>query len=232
VTAKRKVGNLMALAVLATVQERPMHRYEMASIMRARGKDQDMDVKWGSLYTVVQNLEKHGLLETIGNTRQGARPERTIYRITEAGRRELVDWTRELISTPEPEHPRFAAGLSVLACLPPREVIALFQTRLGRLEESVESLRTANAEHAEDVPRLFLIENEYRLALLVAETAWVHSLLGELTSGTYPDLAAWQAWHTTGQMPDDVAELAKRGATPESFNVPGTDQNRPDTHQT
>ena len=52
---KRKVANLMALAVLATIVQRPMHRYEMASVMRARGKDRDMDIKWGSLYTVVQN---------------------------------------------------------------------------------------------------------------------------------------------------------------------------------
>ncbi len=59
---KRKVANLLALAVLATVVQRPMHRYEMASVMRARGKDRDMNIKWGSLYTVVANLEKNGLL--------------------------------------------------------------------------------------------------------------------------------------------------------------------------
>src|SRR5215471_7756041 len=125
VASKRKVDNLMALAVLATVSERPMHRYAMASLMRARGKEQDMDIKWGSLYTVVQNLEKHGLLETIGNTRQGARPERTIYRITETGREELLDWTRELIGSPTPENPKFAAGLSVWMLLSPDEVAVL-----------------------------------------------------------------------------------------------------------
>lgn len=209
---KRKVDNLLALAVLATVQLRPMHRYEMASIMRARGKDQDMNVKWGSLYTVVQNMEKHGFLETIGSTRQGARPERTIYRITDAGRQELVDWTRELISTPQPEHPRFAAGLSVLAVLRPQEAIALLQARLGRLEESIGTLGAATAEHAKEVPRLFLAEDEYRLAILEAEAAWVRSMLDELTSGSHPDLPMWQAWHTTGEIPEELAEIAKRGA--------------------
>jgi DNA-binding PadR family transcriptional regulator len=215
VAGKRKVDNLLALAVLATVQQRPMHRYEIASIMRARGKDQDMNVKWGSLYTVVRNMEKHGFLETIGSSRQGARPERTIYQITEAGRRELVDWTRELISTPHPEHPRFAAGLSVLAVLPPREATALLQTRLGRLEESIDAERASIAETAEEVPRLFLVESEYGLAMLEAEVAWVRSILGELTSGSHPDLAGWQAWHTTGEVPEEIAELAEKGATPD-----------------
>ncbi len=211
---QRKVGNLLALAVLATVYQRPMHRYEMASIMRARGKDHDMDIKWGSLYTVVQNMEKHGFLEAIGNTRQGARPERTVYRITESGKQELVDWTRELISHPQSEHPKFAAGLSVLAALPPLEAITLFQTRLGLLEKSIAGRRAALAEHGKELPRLFLIENEYAVAILEAESAWVRSLLEELTSGTYPGLAMWQAWHTTGELPPDLVELAERGATP------------------
>jgi len=74
VAEKRKVANLMALAVLATVVQRPMHRYEMASVMRARGKDRDMDIKWGSLYTVVQNLEKNGYLESIGVTEVAYQP--------------------------------------------------------------------------------------------------------------------------------------------------------------
>jgi DNA-binding PadR family transcriptional regulator len=213
--ARRKVANLLALAVLSTVYQRPMHRYEMASIMRARGKERDMAIKWGSLYTVVDNLEKHGFLETIGNTRQGARPERTVYQITDAGRKELVDWTRELISVVDAEHPRFAAGLSVLAALPPDEVIELLQARLRILEESLRAQRAAIDAAVVDVPRLFLIENEYTAAVVGAEAAWVASLLAELTSGTYPDLARWRTWHQRGEMPADLAELAERGAVPD-----------------
>ena len=97
---RRRVGSLLALAVLAVVQERPVHPYEMASVLRARGKDQDMPIKWGSLYTVVGNLEKHGLIEVAGSERSGARPERTVYRITDAGREELADWVRELLGCP------------------------------------------------------------------------------------------------------------------------------------
>lgn len=212
---RRKVGNLLALAVLATVHQRPMHRYEMASIMRARGKDQDMDIKWGSLYTVVENLAKHGFLEAIGHTRQGARPERTVYQITDAGRREMLDWTRELISIPSPEHPSFAAGLSVLSTLPPSEAIALLQTRLSLIDESIARKRAALAEYRKDVPRLFLVEAEYELAIIGAEAAWTRSLLEELTSGTYPSLSLWQAWHATGAVSPDLAELAERGAVPD-----------------
>jgi DNA-binding PadR family transcriptional regulator len=205
---KRKVANLMALAVLATVVQRPMHRYEMASLMRARGKDRDMDIKWGSLYTVVANLEKNRLLEVIEVTRQGARPERTVYRITDAGRDELVGWTRELIAEPEAEHTRFIAGLSVLAVLTPRDVMDLLRRRLGRLTETIDAL-TAQLRQASDVPRLFLIEDEYRIAMTQAETDWTRSLLDELSAGTFPYLDAWRKFHETGEMPSEFAELEK-----------------------
>src|SRR5437763_3152608 len=100
---RRKVANLLALAVLGTVVQRPMHPYEMASMLRERGKDKDLPIKWGSFYTVVRNLEKHGLIEATETARLGARPERTVYAITDDGRAELIDWVRELISTPERE---------------------------------------------------------------------------------------------------------------------------------
>jgi DNA-binding PadR family transcriptional regulator len=205
---KRKVANLMALAVLATVVQRPMHRYEMASLMRARGKERDMGIKWGSLYTVVQNLERSGYVEAIGVSRQGARPERTVYQITDAGRDELVAWTRELIAEPEAEHTRFIAGLSVLAVLAPQDVIDLLRTRLERLSVSIDAL-TAGLEQASHVPRLFLIEDEYRIAMTRAEADWTRSLLDELTAGTFPHLDAWRRFHETGQMPAEFTNPAQ-----------------------
>lgn len=196
--ARRKVASLLALAVLSVLHERPMHRYEMAAVIRARGKDEDMGVKLGSLYTVVENLAKHGFLEVVGQSREGGRPERTVYRITDAGREEMLDWTRELLATPSPEQPSFAAGLSVLGALPPAEVIALLRHRLGLLDESVTRRREALEANGADVPRLFLVEDEYKLAITSAEADWTRSLLEELTSGTHPSLPGWQAWHAAG----------------------------------
>jgi len=211
---RRRVGSLMALAVLAVVQERPVHPYEMASVLRARGKDQDMPIKWGSLYTVVGNLEKHGLIEAAGSERSGARPERTVYRITDAGRAELADWVRELIGTPEREQPRFEAGLSVLGIVPPAEATVLLRARRAALQSQVDGQRAALAETAREVPRIFLVEDEYDLAIRTAELTWLDGLLAELAGGTLPGLDLWQSWHDTGEVPAELSELADRGRNP------------------
>lgn len=203
---RRKVANLLALAVLGAVTQKPMHPYEIASTLRFQGKDDDMEIKWGSLYTVVRNLAKHGFIEVVGSQRDGARPERTIYGLTDAGREELRDWTRELVSTPQPEHPRFKAGLSVLSILTPDEAVNALRERLAGLEQAVAGQRAALAKYV-DIPRLFLVEDEYELAVREAEVAWVRGLLAELTTETFPDLAMWRKWHASGEIPPELAEL-------------------------
>ncbi|ONM47352.1 PadR family transcriptional regulator [Nocardia donostiensis] len=211
---KRKVGNLMALAVLSVMVDRPMHRYEIAATLRARGKDCDMDIKWGSLYTVVRNLAKAGFLEVVGSEREGARPERVIYRITEAGRAEMVDWTRELIAEPEPERGRFTAGLSILAALPPDEVIELFGRRLAALTEQITAVRAELEQLESSLPRLFLVETYYGLAMLEAEAAWTQSMRDELAAGTFPGQDQWRDWHSGGE-PPQLGEHGEGGTAPE-----------------
>ena len=207
---RRKVGNLMALIVLATLAERPSHPYELASLLRARGKDQDVTIKWGSLYTVVQNLEKHGFIEATESTRQGRRPERTVYAVTEAGRAELLDWLQELIAVPEREHTRFQAALSVLGILGPDAAIALLRQRSAALDAQIAAQRAALAEYGREIPRIFLIESEYELALRAAEAQWLRGFLTELTDGTLPGIADWRRFHETGHVPPELAELAER----------------------
>jgi hypothetical protein len=136
-----------------------------------------------------------------------------VYQITDAGRDELVAWSGELIAEPRAEHTRFVAGLSVLAVLTPQDVIDLLQARLQRLTRSVEQL-TAQLEEAADVPRLFLIEDEYRIAMTRAEAAWTRSLLDELSAGTFPHLDAWRSWHENGDIPSEFTGLAERGTEP------------------
>lgn len=210
---RRKVGNLMALAILSVVAHREMHPYEMAAALRGWGKDRDMKIKWGSLYAVVQSMAKHGLLEEAGSSRQGRRPERTVYRITQAGRAELVDWARELLSVAERESPRFRAGLSVMAVLPPDEAVTLLHQRLCSLDAEIAALRVTLAHDGDGVPRLFLVEVEYDLAILRAEAAWVRSLLAEVTSGTFPGLEQWRDFHKHGEIPDELRQLAERSIT-------------------
>src|SRR3712207_2304964 len=97
---RRRVSNPLALAVLACLSERPMHPYEISTTLRTRGKESSIKLNYGSLYSVVEALQKHGLITVQATTREGRRPERTVYALTPAGQDEFEDWLAELLSTP------------------------------------------------------------------------------------------------------------------------------------
>src|ERR1700723_1150775 len=198
---RRKVSNLLALSLLTLLTERPMYPYEMASMLRERGKDNAIKVNWGSFYTVVQNLEKYGFIEAVEVVREGRQPERTTYQITDAGRAELMDWMRELLSVPEREHTRFEAALGESAVLPPDELSDLLQQRLAAFPGANDPIQGELATLVTQVPRLFLIESEFYLAQRRAEEEWVRGLLAEFTSGTFPGLDAFRHFHRTGEIP-------------------------------
>jgi DNA-binding PadR family transcriptional regulator len=204
---RRKVSNLLALSLLNLLMQRPMYPYEMASTLRHRGKDHAIKINWGSLYTIVKNLEKYGFIEAVEVDREGKQPERTTYRITEAGRAELMDWIRELLGVPEREYTRFEAALGEGAILPPDELAGLLRQRLDTLD-AANAKQQAELEAVEtQIPRLFMIESEYHLAMRRAEAEWVRALVKEFTDGTFPGLDDWRQFHQTGQLPDDVLAL-------------------------
>jgi DNA-binding PadR family transcriptional regulator len=196
VAAKRKVSNPLALAVMALLYERAMHPYEMVSLMRERGKHESVRLRYSSLYSVVEALERDGLIEPRETVREGRRPERTVYGLTEEGRVEFLVWLRELLREPVKEYTQFAAGLSFIAALPPGEAAALLGKRVGLLEGQVGRMRSdMDAVMQKGVPRLFLVETEHELVLREAELEWVRGLVREIRVGTLGGLDGWASFH-------------------------------------
>ena len=137
----RKVSNPLALAVLALLTERPTHPYDMGRTMRERNKEASIKLNYGSLYSVLEQLLRAGFVAPRETLRDTARPERTIYEITDAGREELLDWMSELVSTPAKEFRAFEAALALLGVLLPEEAVRLLTMRRQRLDARVAEQR-------------------------------------------------------------------------------------------
>src|SRR5258708_749558 len=127
---KRKVGNLLALAVPSYLSRPPLHPYELGRTLREHGDDRSIKFNHGSLYMVIGQLAKAGFITEQETSRAGQRPERTVYALTDAGRAELRDWLAELVGQPQHEYPAFVAALSLIGALPPSQVLALLRLRL------------------------------------------------------------------------------------------------------
>jgi DNA-binding PadR family transcriptional regulator len=169
----------LAIAVLALLEERPMHPYEMFQTLIARREDKLVKVRPGSLYHTVSRLADQELVRAEGVDRAGNRPERTTYRITGRGRDALRNRIAEIV-----RRPIFPVALGELHNLPKPEVLALLRERIGILETELADADMLSAwaeEHV--VPRRYWIALPYLRALLAAELTWVKEFTAELASG-------------------------------------------------
>ena len=190
-------ANPLALAVLVCLHEKPMHPYEVAQTLRSRAKHESVRLNYGSLYAVVESLERKGFVKATGTLQEGKRPPRTVYAITDPGTVEMTDWLTELLGTPTKEYPAFMAGLSFIAALDPDEALAALRRRTEALTLKLASHRAAMRTALDaGLPRLFELETEFEGAQLESELAFVRGLADDLSSGTLDGVELWHRFHS------------------------------------
>lgn len=179
----RGYRNLLAYVVLNLLAEAPMHPYQMKRMMHLRGKDMLLPINPDSLYHAIGQLERAGLIEAVETTRDGRRPERTVYRATEAGSQELRGWMGELLTEAPNEFPQVIAALAHLAAMRPEEARAHLERRALAIEMQLASVDVALRAARDQLPRVFLVEGEFARTLKQAELDWLRGLIDDLAAG-------------------------------------------------
>jgi DNA-binding PadR family transcriptional regulator len=130
---------------------------------------------------VIEGLLREKFIRDLETTREGRRPERTVYALTTLGESEMLSWMRDLVRTPAKEYPQFEAALSLLPVLPPEEAIELLAQRIQLLKAVIASFKIEEQERqAMKLPRLFAIESEFHEAMVHTEFQYIESLLRDL----------------------------------------------------
>ncbi|MFC9893926.1 PadR family transcriptional regulator [Nocardia sp. NPDC127579] len=214
----------LAIAVLALLEERPMHPYEMYQLMLARGEDVLVKLRPGSLYHTVARLAEQELVRAEGVDRAGNRPERTIYRITDRGRKAMRARISEIIRTPGAEYPAFPVALAEAHNLPADCLLGLLRERLDHLEADLADLAQMAAWAQErGVPRRYWLTLQYLQTTLGAEVAWINAFAADLESGEleweqFDDLTGErrtepeQAWPGSEVAYDELPPVPRRSA--------------------
>jgi DNA-binding PadR family transcriptional regulator len=203
-------SNPLALAVLVCLFERPMHPYEVAQTLRSRAKHESVRLNYGSLYAVVESLEKRGFIRAGETVREGRRPERTVYEVTDTGVRELTDWLTELVAAPVKEYPHFMAALSFLPALDTNDALQALRQRAVAIEMRLAQLRgVLRAAGDAGLPRLFELESEYEERLMETELDFVVALVKEIEDGTLEGIDLWRFFSNgSSETPAIVEEVS------------------------
>lgn len=173
----------LALTVLGMLHTRPLHPYGIQRLIKQWGKDQVVNVSQRvSLYRTIDRLHAAGLVSVAETERGQQYPERTVYKITEAGRAATREWLEEMLAVPRHEFPEFPAALSHVVMLTPQQTLGLLERRETLLAAMHQGLAAGLASTA-GMPRVISLEAEYVLATATAQLAWVRSVIDDLRTG-------------------------------------------------
>lgn len=174
----------LAMAALALLNERPMHPYEMYQLLIQRSEDRIVKVRPGSLYHTINKLDELGFVRATGTDREGNRPERTTYEVTEAGNVALAERITEVLEEPEYEFPIFPVAISQAHHLPSATVVTLLQRRLLQLEARRNEIAAGfNKFGHMELPRKYWLDVDYLRSQFDAECTWLERVIAEIRSG-------------------------------------------------
>ena len=176
-------GSPLALTILGILHTRPLHPYGIQRLIKQWGKDKIVNVgQRATLYRTIDRLQAAGLVVVRETERDSQYPERTVYEITEAGRRATREWLEEMLTGPKQEFPDFPVALSHVLMLEPAEALQLLERREAQLSVALKALE-ADAGAAAFLPRVVMLESEYVVKTAQAQLDWVRSVVADLRSG-------------------------------------------------
>ncbi len=175
------------LVILGLLRERPLHGYELKHIIEERMGDWT-NIAFGSIYYALDKLQDDGFVERVATEKEGGRPARTVYQITEAGRGEFLRLLREIWREVERQYYTFDIGLTFMKALPLEEVKGYLRKRVAQLETILQHLDAHEEEQLahEEVPRLAAAVFAHSRAHFEAELSWTRDLLEKIEQGIYP----------------------------------------------
>ena len=160
------------IVLLSLLAEQPRHGYDLDRVIEQRGYRQWTSLAFSSVYYLLKRLSERGLLEPD----EGSQGRRTVFRVTEAGRRELRQAAGERVLAPAPPSAGVLPALNAYSRLDDPELVTLLVRRaealLGRLDELRALRAQVDEEHA-------LAIFDYEILRQEADLAWTRSLLKE-----------------------------------------------------
>lgn len=172
------------LTVLALLSAGPLHPYGMQRLIKTWGKDQVVNIgQRANLYKTIRRLHEAGLIAIRQTERPQQYPERTVYELTDEGRRAGMRWLEDMLATPRNEYPAFPAALSFAMLLEPEQVTRILSQRLEAVHDRLAELDAQLQDERHRLPRIGLIETEYQRAVTDTEARWLESLIADINSG-------------------------------------------------
>jgi DNA-binding PadR family transcriptional regulator len=169
------------LILLGLLQRRNLHGYEIKRVIEEHMGDW-ASIAFGSIYFALAKLAKEGLVRRVSVGKEGNRPSRTVYGITNEGRKEFRRMLEDLWRSPQRQFFAFDVALFFSSSLPSKNIMRYLEQRIEHTQEAFRQLGRHKAERLADpeVPRIARGIFNHALVHLEAEMHWLRALRDDL----------------------------------------------------
>lgn len=169
---------LLVLGVLNLKQE--AHGYAIVQVLRDWNVEAWADIKIGSIYHALKQLQHEEKISCLGTTTSQAGPSKTRYRLTPAGEAHFFELLKQALTSIKLED--FSAGLPFLQTLPThtlQDLLAQQHHTLQNFQVALQRL-TPPAEYADQPPHTATIISLWQ-SQLTAMRSWNEGFRQTLT---------------------------------------------------
>ena len=178
--------------ILSLVRRHPRHGYAIVAALR-EAEHESRNVSIASIYRLLNDMEKNGLLEGSLENAPGQGPPRKSYRLTDRGRDALVRAALSCLSSPTAERSSLETALRNIKLINPHTALAALglyaetlATDLGRLEADL-----GGDNLLESFEDRIMVEREHRRVR--AELDYVAWLNQTIMDNLSDDGQSWRA---------------------------------------
>ena len=158
------------IVLLSLLAEQPRHGYDLDRVIEQRGYRQWTSLAFSSVYYLLKRLSERGLLEPD----EGSQGRRTVFRVSDAGRRELRKASAERVLAPAPPCAGVLPALNAYPRLDDPELAALLAQRAEALVKRLDELRGLRAQVDEEHALAIF---DYEILRQEADLVWTRTLL-------------------------------------------------------
>ncbi|MBU2699839.1 DNA-binding PadR family transcriptional regulator [Sporomusaceae bacterium BoRhaA] len=167
------------LIILGLLMNGEKHPYEMQHIMKMRKMDKFVSFYKGSLYYAVEQLKDEGLIEVSQVIKEEKRPDKTVYKITEAGKNEFQDLLMQQMSKEEQHYDPLYTALVFARYGDSQKIAEVIKQKIKYAEKKIEVMEKALAEISPTTSRA--VQYIYRglIETARAEKKWLQELCAD-----------------------------------------------------
>ncbi|WP_433511505.1 PadR family transcriptional regulator [Nonomuraea sp. CA-143628] len=169
--------------ILGCLLDKPLNGYQVRRQLEVMGAEHWANVAFGSIYHGLGKMADEGLLEVIESGKGG----KTVYEITEAGRREFHRQLLETWYDIRPIIDPFQVALTFMDRLPKQEILDALDGRIRQLRMSIETMESIyGVKQRYGAPRHVDENLRLTVAMLTAHLDWAEKAVVRVENDELP----------------------------------------------